>query len=218
MKLECTCLQYCWEHSLAPWVRNVPMIRTILLPAIDAYLSIAHISSGTILSNVTDLSTVAFKPFSSSTVSVLPLIPHVSVQYRCGDNIGFGKVKYGVSVSDISFILNHLKLFYLLLTISLSDHLESYSSYSLHVCDIHRSKVPFLYILSYTPWFFYFIICSVTSVLFCSVLFCPDTTFYSSTLPCFYIIFCQRLHPSLMTALIGRQHFDVHILMSLTPP
>ena len=82
------------------------MIRTILLPAIDAYLSIAHISAGTILSNVTDLSTIAFKPFSSSTVSVLPLIPHVSVQYRCGDNIGFGKVKYGVRVSDISFISN----------------------------------------------------------------------------------------------------------------
>ena len=75
------------------------MIRTVLLPAIDAYLLIANTSAGTILNNETDLSTVPFKPFSSSTVSILPIIPHVSVQYRCGDNIGFGKYKYGVRES-----------------------------------------------------------------------------------------------------------------------
>ena len=77
-------------------MRNVPLIRTILLPAIDAYLAVADISGGTRLSNITDLSTVPFLPLSSVTTTPLPIIPDVSIQYRCGDNIGFGKVKYGV--------------------------------------------------------------------------------------------------------------------------
>ena len=28
--------------------------------------------------------------------SPLPLIPNVTIQYRCGDNIGFGKTRYGL--------------------------------------------------------------------------------------------------------------------------
>jgi hypothetical protein len=72
----------------------LPSSQTVL-PAIDAYLSAAQVTA-TSLSNITDLSTVPFRSGSSQTIIPLPLIPDVSVQYRCGDNVGFGKHKYGV--------------------------------------------------------------------------------------------------------------------------
>jgi len=90
MKSDCQCLQYCWESSEAPWVRRIPYIRKYLLRAIDAYVQAAggfHIP--TVLSNVTDYSTVPLD-------TPLPLIPNVTIQYRCGDNIGFGKTRYGL--------------------------------------------------------------------------------------------------------------------------
>ena len=55
MRAECRCLQYCWENTQAPWIPRPALIRTVLLPAIDAYLAVANISRGTILNNqVTD--------------------------------------------------------------------------------------------------------------------------------------------------------------------
>ncbi len=91
MKSQCTCLQYCWEHSKAPWLQRIPLIRSYLLPAIDAYVAAADgYSRGTVLNNATDLSSL------SSLSAPLPLIPNVTIQYRCGDNIGFGKTRYGL--------------------------------------------------------------------------------------------------------------------------
>lgn len=44
---------------------------------------------GTILNKDTDMSTL---PLDAH----LPLYPNVTIQYRCGDNIGFGKTRYGL--------------------------------------------------------------------------------------------------------------------------
>jgi mannosyltransferase OCH1-like enzyme len=92
MKTKCHCLQYCWENNEAPWISavNNGLISRVLLPAINEYTKRSGaLYRGTILNNATDLSTL---PFGAS----LPLIPNVTIQYRCGDNIGFGKTKYGL--------------------------------------------------------------------------------------------------------------------------
>jgi hypothetical protein len=101
MREECRCLQYCWENSVAPWIPRAALVRAILLPAIDAYLAVANTSRGTILSNVTDLCSVPIKALAASdpgnaSAYVLPIVPDVAIQYRCGDNIGFGKTRYGL--------------------------------------------------------------------------------------------------------------------------
>jgi hypothetical protein len=90
LKTKCHCLQFCWENSEAPWTQRLSLIKHVLIPAIDAYTKHSHGEVlGTILNNATDYSTL---PFSAP----LPLIPNVTIQYRCGDNVGFGKTKYGL--------------------------------------------------------------------------------------------------------------------------
>jgi len=93
LKKECHCLQYCWENNEAPWLKRVDLIREILVGATDAYLRVAQVDHGTVTNNKTDL---IYIPSSSSSSSILPLIPSVAIQYRCGDNIGFGKTRYGL--------------------------------------------------------------------------------------------------------------------------
>jgi hypothetical protein len=91
MKKECSCVRYCWENNQAPWLKSTQLIHDILIPAIDKYILTANaLTTGTILSNLTDLSSLG--NFSTP----LPLIPNVTIQYRCGDNIGFGKTRYGL--------------------------------------------------------------------------------------------------------------------------
>lgn len=103
MQTKCQCLQFCWENSEAPWLSRIPLIRQALIPAIDAYTiaSKAH-ALGTLLNNETDLSSlVNNRQFVSPheellDSSPLPLVPNVTIQYRCGDNVGFGRSKYGL--------------------------------------------------------------------------------------------------------------------------
>ena len=91
MKVNCSCLQYCWENSKAPWLQRIHLIRKVVLPAIDAYVAAANGHAiGTVLNNATDLSSLP------SLQTHLPLVPNVTIQYRCGDNIGFGKTRYGL--------------------------------------------------------------------------------------------------------------------------
>lgn len=90
MKAECHCLQFCWENNQAPWLKRVALIGRTLRPAIDAYVAASKAeSTGTVLNPQTDQSTLPMGSF-------LPLLPNVTIQYRCGDNIGFGKSKYGL--------------------------------------------------------------------------------------------------------------------------
>eukprot|EP01039_Chlorochromonas_danica_P008965 gene8965-9895_t len=113
MRAKCHCLQFCWENSEAPWLQRVPLIRDVLMPAIDAYRKVSRGEEvGTVLNNETDR--LYLPPTLQSTLSLdyksnnnyhitprlsqvwLPLVPNVTIQYRCGDNIGFGKTKYGL--------------------------------------------------------------------------------------------------------------------------
>ena len=90
MKAVCHCLQFCWENNEAPWLKRVPLIGRTLRPAIDAYIKASNgLNTGTILNPTTDKSTLPMGSF-------LPLVPNATIQYRCGDNIGFGKSKYGL--------------------------------------------------------------------------------------------------------------------------
>lgn len=115
MRERCHCLQFCWENSEAPWISRVPLIREVLEPAVQAYtLAVGGMQNHyTKLSNETDRLYLSpalqrqygidyrqnkeFKitPTIQSAVK-LPLVPNVTIQYRCGDNIGFGKTKYGL--------------------------------------------------------------------------------------------------------------------------
>ena len=94
MKKECDCLQYCWENKGAPWLKRIPLIKEALMPAIDAYVKITDAERrGTVLNTSTDFTTITnYKPDRDW----LPLVPNVTIQYRCGDNIGFGKTRYGL--------------------------------------------------------------------------------------------------------------------------
>ena len=69
--------------------KNTQWISHITRRAIDGYLSSVDMSKGTVLNPLHDLSTL---PFSAH----LPLIPDVAVQYRCGDNMQYGNIGYGV--------------------------------------------------------------------------------------------------------------------------
>lgn len=96
MKQKCDCLQYCWENTAAPWLQRVPLIAKVLSTAIHAYERIAHVSLlHTELNNATDFSSVSSSD-SHHQSSLLPVYPNVTIQYRCGDNIGFGKTRYGL--------------------------------------------------------------------------------------------------------------------------
>lgn len=92
MRSKCTCLQFCWEHSEAPWLKALPLIRDVLLPAVTAYLQASNVQE-TVLDNATDRVYTAGVAIAPKT---LPVVPDVTIQYRCGDNIGFGKTKYGL--------------------------------------------------------------------------------------------------------------------------
>lgn len=110
---RCHCLQYCWENNDAAWLHRVPLVREALLPAVQAYTqATGGFQQSTVLSNDTDR--LYLPPALQKTYAVnyrdnkefkltpqlqrvpLPLVPNVTIQYRCGDNIGFGKTKYGL--------------------------------------------------------------------------------------------------------------------------
>ena len=73
----------------AAMFKTTPWIAQTVRTAILAYLETVNASDGTQLSPNIDISSV---PFGTH----LPLIPDVAVQYRCGDNMGYGNIGYGV--------------------------------------------------------------------------------------------------------------------------
>lgn len=94
MKNKCDCLQFCWENSVAPWTQRIPLVSRVIAQAIHAYEKASHASTLlTELDKETDLSTI---PEALTNPRILPLVPNVTIQYRCGDNVGFGKTKYGL--------------------------------------------------------------------------------------------------------------------------
>ena len=92
IKRLCPCVRYCWENAGAPWLQRIPMLMEIVRHAIDAYAAAAGVES-TVVNVASDL---VYRPSGISETTALPLVPTVAVQYRCGDNIGFGKTRYGL--------------------------------------------------------------------------------------------------------------------------
>jgi hypothetical protein len=90
MREQCHCLQFCWENNQAPWLQRLSLVGEVLRPAIDAYVKAADAERiGTVINREIDRTTAMLDEF-------LPLVPNVTIQYRCGDNVGFGKSKYGL--------------------------------------------------------------------------------------------------------------------------
>jgi hypothetical protein len=161
---KCDCLQYCWENKAAPWIQRTDLIRQSMRKAIDTYMSYINIDEATILNNQTDLyyhpkhnryyqnekdydSTIKMIPKFISKMEKngenLPVFPNITIQYRCGDNIGFGKTRYGLLPFEAIThrIPAHTKYIYV---IADSPKRQSYHVYS-NRCGIILTEL-FLYI------------------------------------------------------------------------
>lgn len=85
---ECKCTRYCWEHGNAPWVNRTAVIGQYIRNAVTAYLENIDTRAGTVVDSEVDYT-------NAPPGTVLPLVPDVALQYRCGDNIGFSYM-YGI--------------------------------------------------------------------------------------------------------------------------
>ncbi len=85
---DCKCTRYCWEHGNAAWVNRTQLIGHYIRKAVSAYLDSVDTSLGTSIDPEVDIS-------NAVPGQLLPIIPQVALQYRCGDNIGFSYM-YGI--------------------------------------------------------------------------------------------------------------------------
>jgi hypothetical protein len=89
IKRECHCTRYCWQHVHAPWVNRTSILGGYLRNAMSAYMdSMVPSERVTIVDPEVDFS-------NAKPDQVLPVVPDVALQYRCGDNIGFSYM-YGI--------------------------------------------------------------------------------------------------------------------------
>ena len=85
VKANCmACEKYCHEDSKNPWIHALPIIRKEMHRA--AVEHVKHFNQTTI-NRLTD--------FTSEPGAILPVIPTVTVQYRCGDNVENMPDRYG---------------------------------------------------------------------------------------------------------------------------
>lgn len=89
IKHQCHCTRYCWQHVNAPWVNRTDILGGYLRNAMDAYMhSMLPSERVTLVDPEVDFS-------NAKPDQVLPVVPSVALQYRCGDNIGFSYM-YGI--------------------------------------------------------------------------------------------------------------------------
>jgi hypothetical protein len=96
---SCKCYHYCWGEHNAPWEKNIPWVQKTLRTAVDAYMQTVNVADGTQLNPATDNSS---HPFDKR----LPMIPDVTVHYRCGDNLRFDTIGYGLLPFHVSIFLH----------------------------------------------------------------------------------------------------------------
>lgn len=100
---HCQCEKYCWEDPKAPWLQRIELIAQVIRHAIDGYAEHTHaMEMGTLL-NTYDIKPAANVSTTKRTSNRkrrkgwkydygwLPLVPNVTIQYRCGDNLNLGK-------------------------------------------------------------------------------------------------------------------------------
>jgi hypothetical protein len=102
----CTCVRYCWADKDAPWVSMIPLIRHVITKAIESFAAYVQannlLKDGTSFKNHSDILNLPFsdelikETNSSFMMPFLPIIPDISIQYRCSDNIRFGRLGYGL--------------------------------------------------------------------------------------------------------------------------
>jgi hypothetical protein len=88
IKAECKCTRYCWGEVSAPWVNRTQSIRKYLRVALKAYNDSIPPNEQTHVAPDVDVT-------NAKPGTFLPIIPDVSLQYRCGDNIAFS-YHYGI--------------------------------------------------------------------------------------------------------------------------
>ena len=88
IKSECKCTRYCWGEASAPWVNRTSSIKNYLRIALKAYNDSIAPNEQTHISPDVDVT-------NAKPGTFLPIIPDVSIQYRCGDNIAFS-YHYGI--------------------------------------------------------------------------------------------------------------------------
>ena len=85
----CKCPRYCWDDPAAAMFKNTAWISSIVRKSINSYLTSIDMSMGTQINPLIDFSN---GPMNSK----LPLVPDVAIQYRCGDNMNYGSIGYGI--------------------------------------------------------------------------------------------------------------------------
>lgn len=85
----CKCRRYCWSHLDHAWIKMNPSLQHHLAYAFDKFHESIPSTYMTTYNNESDL---AYNILASDQ---LPLIPDVTIHYRCGDNIAFN-YQYGI--------------------------------------------------------------------------------------------------------------------------
>lgn len=111
MESLCKCTRYCWSDATAPWVNASAFVGSQMLDAISKYSESLNLDNAFTINPDNDFINV-------NSTDKLPTVPDVTIQYRCGDNIGFSYI-YGILpfAAIISRIPPNSKYIYVL-----SDH------------------------------------------------------------------------------------------------
>lgn len=189
MKQVCKCTTYCWMESNAEWINNIPFIASKMRQALNVYYSIVIMNS----TNFLIQDTIPFfhinnkydkSNFPNNTI--VPFIPDVIIQYRCGDNMRYGKYGYGLLKfkSYLDIIPNNVKTIYLVsevltsicetIVLRLFQYLKDHYPMSLilihhvndHILDMIRFADSKITICSSSTFCFYSSLASIGQVYF----------------------------------------------------
>ena len=92
MRRRCImCREYCHEDARSPWIYALPVMKIHMQHAAASYIKKYN---KTVMNITTDIS-------SSPMNSNLPMLPNVTIQYRCGDNVEQLPNRYGFIPFDV---------------------------------------------------------------------------------------------------------------------
>ena len=85
---RCVCVWNCLSDPKSPYLTLLPWMRETFHNSLVTYVHSVNLSAGTILNPDWDLSTAPPGTF-------LPIVPDVTIHYRCGDNVDVGRAMIG---------------------------------------------------------------------------------------------------------------------------
>eukprot|EP01035_Chromulina_nebulosa_P024380 gene24380-31738_t len=93
MNSVCVCGEYCWANPSALWVRHLNLIRTIMRTALDRSMrSLEKLGMLRALDSNNSNSNLTYEFFAGTWQ---PLVPDVSIHFRCSDVLGSTNGAYG---------------------------------------------------------------------------------------------------------------------------